>query len=129
MRLLIDTQVLLWSLCQPKKLLPALRTRLIDSANQVFFSSVSIAEIAIKSSLGRNDFSFQAEEVTAAALQTGFIELPLDSRQAMRVAGLPWHHRDPFDRLMIAQAIEDGLRFVTADNLLLRYTDLVECVA
>ena len=121
MRLLIDTQVLLWSLCQPKKLLPALRTRLIDSANQVFFSSVSIAEIAIKSSLGRNDFSFQAEEVTAAALQTGFIELPLDSRQAMRVAGLPWHHRDPFDRMMLAQAKAEGMTIVTTDQIFLEY--------
>lgn len=128
MRLLIDTQVLLWSLYEPKKILPALRTRLVDTVNQVFFSSVSIAEIAIKSSLGRNDFPFQAEEVALSALQTGFTELPLDSRQSMRIAGLPWHHRDPFDRLLIAQAIEDGLRLVTADRLLSRYTELIEFV-
>lgn len=126
MRLLIDTQILLWSLYEPTKISPALTARLIDPANLICFSSVSIAEIAIKSSLGRDDFPFPPEEVALAAARTGFMELPLDSRQSVRLAALPWHHRDPFDRLLIAQALEEGLRFITADRLLAQYSDLVE---
>lgn len=126
MRLLIDTQILLWVIYQPEKLSPALWERLCDAKNAVFFSAVSIAEIAIKSSLGRADFPFQAEELAQAARDTAFLELPLDARHAIRLATLSWHHRDPFDRLLIAQAIEEGVRFVTADRLLAAYSDLVE---
>ncbi|MDP2792894.1 MAG: type II toxin-antitoxin system VapC family toxin [Sulfurisoma sp.] len=126
MRLLIDTQILLWVIYQPEKLSPAIRERLCDGNNDVFFSAVSIAEIAIKSSLGRPDFPFQAEEVAQAARDTTFLELPLGVRHAIRLATLPWHHRDPFDRLLVAQAIEEGVRFVTADSLLAAYSDLVE---
>ncbi len=126
MRLLIDTQVLLWVIYQPEKLSPALRERLSDGKNEVFFSAVSIAEIAIKSSLGCADFPFQAEEVALAARDTAFLELPLDVRHSIRLATLTWHHRDPFDRLLVAQAIEEGVRFVTADRILAAYSDLVE---
>lgn len=97
-----------------------------DGNTDVFFSAVSIAEIAIKASLGRADFPFQVEEVARAARDTDFLELPLDVRHAIRLATLTWHHRDPFDRLLIAQAIEEGLRFVTADRMLAAYSDLVE---
>ncbi|MDI6745732.1 MAG: type II toxin-antitoxin system VapC family toxin [Rhodocyclaceae bacterium] len=126
MRLLIDTQILLWVIYQPDKLPAALRERLCDANNDVFFSAVSIAEIAIKSSLGRADFPFLAEEVAQAARDTVFLELPLDIRHTIRLATLTWHHRDPFDRLLIAQAIEEGLRFMTANSLLAAYSDLVE---
>ncbi|MDP1527395.1 MAG: type II toxin-antitoxin system VapC family toxin [Rhodocyclaceae bacterium] len=126
MRLLIDTQILLWVIYQPEKLSPALGKRLCDGNVDVYFSAVSIAEIAIKSSLGRADFPFQAEEVAQAARDTDFLELPLDVRHSIRLATLIWHHRDPFDRLLVAQAIEEGVRFVTADRLLAAYSDLVE---
>lgn len=126
MRCLLDTQILLWALCQPEKLSPALRDRLCDGRNQVFFSAVSIAEIAIKSSLGRPEFPFHADELAHAARDTDFLELPLHTRHAQRLAALPWRHRDPFDRLLIAQAVEEGLRFMTADPLLSAYSDLVE---
>lgn len=128
MRLLVDTQILLRAIYQPKRIPTALRARLVDPANVVMFSAISIAEIAIKSSLGRPDFPFQPEEVTDAALRTGFVELPLLASQAIRLAALPWHHRDPFDRLLIAQAMEEGLRLVTTDSLLADYSELVECI-
>lgn len=126
MRLLIDTQILLRSIYQPEKLPSSLQLSLSSPDNDVLFSAVSIAEIAIKSSLGRSDFPYQPEEVADAALATGFVELPLDARQSVRLASLPWHHRDPFDRLLIAQTLEEGLRFVTTDRLLTRYSTLVE---
>lgn len=128
MRLLIDTQIVLWAIYQPEKLPPVMRERLCDRGNDVFFSAVSIAEIAIKSSLRRPDFLFEADEVARAARDTAFLVLPLDVQHAVRLASLPWLHRDPFDRLLVAQAIEDGLRFVTADRLLAAYSDQVETI-
>jgi PIN domain nuclease of toxin-antitoxin system len=105
-----------------------MRVRLCDRGNDIFFSAVSIAEIAIKSSLGRPDFKFEADEVARAARDTAFLALPLDVQHSIRLASLPWLHRDPFDRLLVAQAIEDGLRFVTADRLLAAYSDQVETI-
>jgi PIN domain nuclease of toxin-antitoxin system len=128
MRLLIDTQILLWAIYQPEKLSLSMRERLCDRGNDIFFSAVSIAEIAIKSSLGRPDFKFEADEVARAARDTAFLALPLDVQHSIRLASLPWLHRDPFDRLLVAQAIEDGLRFVTADRLLATYSDQVETI-
>ena len=128
MRLLLDTQILLRTIYQPEKLPPELHGRLCDRDNDILFSAVSIAEIAIKSSLGRDDFPFKAAEVMQAAQTMSFVELPMDSRQAARLEGLPWHHRDPFDRMLIAQAIQDGLRLVTTDRMLAVYSELVELV-
>jgi len=129
MRLLLDTHILLWSIYQPRRLTAATRSLLTDPANDILFSAVSIAEVAIKSSLGRSDFPFQPGEVAEAARMTGFAELTLDSRQAMRLADMPWHHRDPFDRLLVAQSIEEGLRLLTTDRRLASYSDLVEEIA
>ena len=126
MRLLIDTQILLRALYDPGKLPAALAARLIDPANDIVFSTVSIAEIAIKASLKRADFPFQPEDVDASARSTGFTEIPLTAQHAIRLAGLPWHHRDPFDRMLVAQTLDEGLRFLTTDVLLTRYSDLVE---
>jgi PIN domain nuclease of toxin-antitoxin system len=126
MRLLIDTQILLYSIYQQQKIPAALQSRLSSPDNDILFSAVSITEIAIKSSLGRSDFPYPPDEVADAACAMGFVELSLNARQAVRLAGLPWHHRDPFDRMLIAQVLEEGLRFVTTDRLLTRYSDLVE---
>ncbi|MBK6675714.1 MAG: type II toxin-antitoxin system VapC family toxin [Rhodocyclaceae bacterium] len=126
MRCLIDTQILLWSVYQPEKIPSGLASRLIEPASEILFSSVSLAEIAIKFSLGRADFPFLPDEVGSVAIETGFTELPLTWRQSARLAGLPWHHRDPFDRLLVAQALEEGLKLITTDGHLSRYSDLVE---
>lgn len=128
MRVLLDTQILLWSIYQPGRLPAATRAVLIDPANDILFSAVSIAEVAIKFSLGRSDFPFPPEEVAETARVTGFVELPLNARQATRLGALPWHHRDPFDRLLVAQAMDEGLRFLTADRMLTAYSDQVACL-
>lgn len=126
MRLLLDTQMLLWAIYRPERLSAQLQERLMDRHNEVFFSAVSIAEIALKTSLGRTDFSFDPREIMQAALESDFTELPLTARQTLHLARLPWHHRDPFDRLLVAQALEEGLRLITADRLLAAYSELVE---
>lgn len=126
MRLLIDTQVLLWAIYPPERLSPRWQTRLCDRSNAVFFSAASVAEIALKSSLNQADFDFDPDEAARAARASDFEELPLTAAHAVRLGTLPWHHRDPFDRLLVAQALEEGLRLLTAERALAVYSDLVE---
>ncbi len=124
MRILVDTHILLWSLADSEKLSTEARER-IESADAVFFSAASIWEIAIKAQLGRMDFAVQPLEIAKAASLAGFREVAVDSSAAGTVAKLPLHHRDPFDRLLIAQALELPCRFLTADPTLVQYSDLV----
>jgi PIN domain nuclease of toxin-antitoxin system len=125
MRLLLDTHILLWALREPERLGIAVRDAIEDPTNDVLFSAASIWEIAIKARLRRRDFDAQPEEVARAARGTGFTELPVRSDAAALVAHLPPHHRDPFDRLLVAQAMAEPLRLYTADRLLSRYSELV----
>jgi PIN domain nuclease of toxin-antitoxin system len=128
MRLLLDTHLLLWALDEPARLAPATRDMIEDERNDVLFSAASIWEIAIKASLGRADFAFNADEITSAARETGFLELRVTAAAAARVASLPWHHRDPFDRLLVAQALIEPARLLTVDSALPPYSELVELV-
>ncbi|MBS3936109.1 MAG: type II toxin-antitoxin system VapC family toxin [Sulfuritalea sp.] len=128
MRVLVDTHILLWAIYRPERISSVMQARLRDRANAVYFSAISIAEIAIKSSLGRADFSFAPDEVSRAARDSAFDELPLTAAHASRLVSLAWHHRDPFDRFLVAQAIEESVRLMTADSVLLAYSDLVELV-
>jgi PIN domain nuclease of toxin-antitoxin system len=121
MRLLLDTHVLVWSLAGDPKVSAVLRDQLTDPANAVFFSAASIWEIAIKHGLGRDDFRVPPLALDRGARNAGFVELPVRAAVAATVAALPHHHRDPFDRFLIAQAIADGLTLYTADGFLTRY--------
>ena len=125
MRLLLDTHVLLWALGAPQRLGNALSTVIKSPDNDVMFSAVSIWEIAIKSTLKRDDFRISPDEILAAAIESGFTELPVRSTAAVQVARLPTHHRDPFDRLLIAQAITEPAMLYTADPQLEAYSELV----
>ena len=95
---------------------------------EVLFSAASIWEIAIKSGLGRSDFAFDAEEIAQAALDTGFTEIAVRAKAAALVARLPLLHRDPFDRVLVAQAIVEPATLYTADQQLVPYSDLVRRV-
>ncbi|MGI3778881.1 MAG: type II toxin-antitoxin system VapC family toxin [Janthinobacterium lividum] len=128
MRLLLDTHLLLWALAEPERLAPDLVDVIEDPANDVLFSAASIWEIAIKAALNRPDFRFDPVAVTAGAVNAGFAELAVNAADAARVASLPDHHRDPFDRLLVAQAIAHGLWLYTADRLLPPYTPLVRLI-
>lgn len=129
MTLLLDTHVLLWAIYQPARIPENWVAKLVDRNNPVFFSAASIWEVAIKSSLEQPDFLHDAERTLSLALQTGFVELPVSAEVAARVRDLPWHHRDPFDRLLIAQAKQMPARLLTADSQLPIYSELVELIA
>jgi PIN domain nuclease of toxin-antitoxin system len=127
-RLLLDTNILLWALIEPSKLKSDVRLILEDPQHDVLFSAASIWEIAIKASLGRADFQVPPDRIVASAHSAGFVELPVRSAAATKVSTLPYHHRDPFDRLLVAQAMTEPTVLYTADVRLLEYSELVVCV-
>ena len=128
MRLLLDTHVLLWALNDPTRLDGMTRNLLEDAANDVLFSAPSIWEIAIKARLGRADFAARPEQVAREARRTGFMELSVSADAAARVVDLPLHHRDPFDRLLVAQAMAEPARLYTVDPLLPPYSEFVRLI-
>ena len=113
MRLLLDTHALLWALATPAKLPAATAAAIRDPANAVFVSAASAWEIAIKSALGK--LSADLDEIVRTSIEVGFEELVVTLAHARRVRALPPRHRDPFDRMLVAQAIEEGLTVVTRD--------------
>jgi len=125
MRILLDTHFLLWAVGPPTLLSNTIRSVLEDPLNEIIFSAVSILEIAIKAALGREDFLARPDGVAQAALRSGFQALPLSWQDAASVVHLPHHHRDPFDRVLVAQAMALPARFLTADAQLTRYSELV----
>ena len=125
MRLLLDTHIFLWAVAGSPLLKPATR-RLLDSADQVFVSAASIWEVAIKARLGKIDAN--VHELAGAIEASGFRELEVRAVHAAGVTALPLHHNDPFDRLLLVQAIAEPLRLITADAVLARYSDIVMLV-
>lgn len=120
MRILLDTQVLIWSILRPHRLkVPALQT-IRDRSNDVLFSAASIWEVAIKRALQRPDFNVDPAHLASTA-RLDFVELPVTVRATIKVTDLPMHHRDPFDRLLVAQAIDEGATFLTSDAALAAY--------
>ena len=122
MRLLLDTHIFLWAVAGDPLLKPAAR-RLIESAEAVFVSAASIWEIAIKARPGK--IEVDVDELALAIAQSGFVELPVRATHAAGEARLALHHNDPFDRLLVAQAIAEPLRLLTADARLAQYSELV----
>jgi PIN domain nuclease of toxin-antitoxin system len=125
MRFLLDTHLLLWALSDPERLGSATRDAIEDPANDVLFSAASIWEVAIKTRLGRADFAVRADTIAKEALARGFAELLIRWQSASMVSDLPMHHRDPFDRILLAQAITEPVHLYTVDRKLLPYSSLV----
>lgn len=127
MRFLLDTHILLWaatdnSRSKPGERLSAMTRRLLeDEENELLFSPASIWEVAIKNGLGRPEFQFDAHVLARALLDNGYHELRISSAHTAAVSDLPDHHRDPFDRLLIAQATVEGVMLVTSDRTIARY--------
>ncbi len=119
--LLADTHVLVWAAGNQQRLPEEVTMLLEDRANQIYFSLVSIWEVAIKFALGRDDFDMPPDVLRNELLGFGFLELAVKAQHVIAVAKLPHHHRDPFDRLLVAQAETEGLTLMTTDKTLARY--------
>ena len=119
MRLLLDTHALVWSLLEPERFPARLRATLIDPAHTVYLSAVSVWEVVIKSGLGK--LSFPLDRLGVIIDDAGFGELPVILAHALELRHLPLLHRDPFDRLLIAQARHERLTLVTRDPDIRRY--------
>jgi PIN domain nuclease of toxin-antitoxin system len=121
-KLLLDTHVLLWAATSPERLAPGARSAIEDGSFDVLVSTVTAWEIAIKQSLGKLELSRPAELWLPEVIQkSGFQSAVVDQNAALRVRALPWHHRDPFDRLLVAHALEEGCTVVTRDAVFAEY--------
>ncbi len=125
MKLLLDTHLLLWAGTTASgssgKLPSEAEVLILDDRNELFFSPVSVWEVAIKNGLGRPDFRVDPHLFRRALLDGGYIELPITSAHTAAVANLPNHHKDPFDRLLVAQSTVEGISLLSNDAALCAY--------
>ncbi|MCX2545575.1 type II toxin-antitoxin system VapC family toxin [Pseudomonas sp. COW5] len=121
MRVLLDTHVLLWVLADDQKLSGKAR-QLINNAAEIYVSAATFWEMAIKVGLGK--LSVDLDEIRRYCVESGFIELPISSEHAIAVKDLESHHRDPFDRLIVATAMTEPMKLLTADPIVAKYTSL-----
>ena len=128
MRLLLDTHLLLWAAGQPGALSPGARARIDAPGNELLFSAASLWEIVIKTGLGRADFKVDARALRRGLLENGYNELPVTGAHALAVDALPVLHKDPFDRLLIAQASMEGITLLTSDAQVAQYPGAIERV-
>jgi PIN domain nuclease of toxin-antitoxin system len=119
--LLLDTHCLLWAAAGADRLPPAMLALIETPASRLWFSAASIWEVAIKRGLNRPDFQTDPGTLRAGLLSAGYEELPVEGRHVLILAALPPLHRDPFDRMLVAQATSEGMRLLTADRRLLAY--------
>jgi PIN domain nuclease of toxin-antitoxin system len=120
-KFLLDTQIAMWAYFQSKRLSVQARALLEDPQNELVFSTASLWEVAIKRSLGNPGFQFDPRILRRAMLDDGYEELPVLGQHAVAVDALPPKHKDPFDRLLIAQAMVEGITLLTADAEVARY--------
>ena len=125
MKLLLDTHILLWAAGRPEKLSGSARAQLTAPENNLFFSAASMWEIVIKLGLGRDDFKVDPYRLRTMLVVHGYTEIPVSAEHALRVHGLPLLHRDPFDRLLLAQARSEGMLLITADAAVAEYGESV----
>ena len=121
MKLLLDTHLLLWAAGEPKRLPKSIRTLLEDMDNELLFSVASLWEVAIKSGLGRKDFRVEARLLRRGLLDNGYSELPIVSEHVVAIESLPAIHKDPFDRILVAQAVVEGITLLTNDPVVAQY--------
>ena len=121
MRILLDTHMALWALTDSPQLPTKARDMISDPANQVYFSSASIWEIAIKHGLARRDMPISGEEAHRLFIEAGYEELTMTGIHAAATETLPRHHADPFDRMLVAQAKAEPMHLLTHDRMLMKY--------
>ncbi|KAB0514726.1 type II toxin-antitoxin system VapC family toxin [Pseudomonas extremorientalis] len=121
MRVLLDTHILLWTLTEDPRLSGKAR-KLIENAAEIYISAATFWEMAIKVGLGK--LAVDLDEIREYCLESGFVELPVTSEHAIAVKDLEHHHNDPFDRLIVATAMSEPIRLLTADPHIAQYTSL-----
>jgi len=125
LKLLLDTHIILWVAGAPEKLSESTHALLQASDNSLFFSAASIWEIVIKLGLGGKDFKVDPSRLRKMLMQNGYAELPITAEHALKIESLPALHKDPFDRLLLAQARAEGMMLLTVDPLIAQYQDSV----
>lgn len=125
---MLDTHLLLWAASEPQRLSAKARALLLDPSNQLVFSSASLWEITIKNGLERSDFNVDPRRLWRMLLVNGYREISVTSEHAVAVNDLPSLHKDPFDRILVAQARVEGLTLLTADKMVAKYGDGVKKV-
>ncbi len=128
MNLLLDTHLLLWAASDPERLSARARALLLDPANQLLFSAASLWEVTIKNRLDRPDFKVDPRRLWRMLLVSGYRELPVASEHTVAVNDLPLLHKDPFDRILVAQARVEGLLLLTMDKAVAKYGEGVRKV-
>ncbi|MHB1607485.1 type II toxin-antitoxin system VapC family toxin [Acidiferrobacter thiooxydans] len=128
MKLLLDTHLLLWAAGQPEQLSVTARTLLADPQNSLMFSAASLWEVAIKRGLGRADFRVDPQILRRGLLDNAYSELSVTSEHAVAIMGLPAIHKDPFDRILIAQSLVEGVMLLTTDPVIARYAGPIRAV-
>ncbi len=128
MRLLVDTHLVLWAAAKSRRLPREARRLLEDPANEVFYSAASLWEIAIKAALRRSDFRVDLALLRPALAAMDFVELPVSGAHAERLASLPPIHKDPFDRMLVAQSLSEPLVLLTNDPALAGYGEGIKVV-
>jgi PIN domain nuclease of toxin-antitoxin system len=127
-RLLLDTHILLWAAGKDERLSPAARRLLEGTGNELVFSAASLWEVALKRQSGKSDFGAEPAVLRRTLLESGYVELPITGMHVAATSALPKIHKDPFDRLLLAQALTEGMTLVTADKVLSRYPGAVTSV-
>jgi PIN domain nuclease of toxin-antitoxin system len=128
LKLLIDTHLLIWAANEPEKLSGKAVSLMTNPEHELIFSAASIWKIAIKNGLGRDDFKVDARLLRRGLLDNDYTELPITSAHAVFVESLPLIHKDPFDRILVAQATAEGITLLTADSIVARYPGPIELV-
>lgn len=128
MTCLLDTHLLLWAATGSPRLSTLALERIQDEDNAIFFSAVNVWEVVIKQSLDRPDFRVDARVLRLRLLEHGYLELPINGNHALAVARLPKIHGDPFDRLLVAQAMEERMTLLTSDPMVASYPGNIELV-
>jgi PIN domain nuclease of toxin-antitoxin system len=125
LNLLLDTHIALWAIADSPRLSQQARQLIEAPTNQLWVSAASIWEIAIKHSLGRGDMPVSSENALRYFLDSGYQILPIEAQHAVAVENLPGHHQDPFDRILVAQAMTEPMRLMTHDPIVALYSDTI----
>lgn len=128
MNLILDTHILLWAAAQPERLSEKAVSLIDDMQNKLYFSSASIWEVVIKNNLNRADFSVDPHLLRRALVENGYLELPIAVQHVLAIAHLPNIHKDPFDRILVAQAESEGILLLTMDDTVAAYSGPIQKV-